>query len=50
MTCKSVLKKCSQKNIQQFTTVLFAIVSKLNIDGLFPLVFNKWQVNLYFFK
>lgn len=41
MTCKRILIK-SNEECEQFTAVLYAIVSKFNIDGLFPLVFTKW--------
>lgn len=30
----------------QFTAVVYAIVSKFNIDGLYPLIYTKWQVVL----
>lgn len=46
MTCKRILMKSNEKIEQQFTAVLYAIVSKFNIDGLFPMVFTKWQVIL----
>jgi len=45
MTCKRVLIKSNEIN-KQFTAILYAIVSKFNIDGLSPLVLNKWQVIL----
>lgn len=43
MTCKRVLIKSNEIS-KQFTAILYAIVSKFNIDGLSPLVLNKWQV------
>jgi len=47
MTCKRVLVK-SNETSRQFTAILYAIVSKFNIDGLSPLVLTKWQVILLF--
>ncbi|XP_029343746.1 meiosis-specific with OB domain-containing protein [Acyrthosiphon pisum] len=47
MTCKRVLVKSNEIS-RQFTAVLYAIVSKFNIDGLSPLVLTKWQVILLF--
>lgn len=47
MTCKRILMKSNEKIEQQFTAVLYAIISKFNIDGLFPMVFTKWQVILF---
>lgn len=44
MTCKRVLLMSHERNRPQFTAVVFAIVSKFNIDGLYPMVYNKWQV------
>lgn len=47
MTCKRVLIYSNERSRQQFTAVLYAIVSKFNIDDLYPLMFSKWQVDLY---
>jgi len=47
MTCKRVLVKSNEIR-RQFTAILYAIVSKFNIDGLSPLVLTKWQVILLF--
>lgn len=44
MTCKRILVKSHEITSPQFTAVLYAIVSKFNIDGLTPLIFNKWLV------
>jgi len=41
MTCKRVLIN-SNESEQTFTAVIYAIVSKFNIDGLYPLIFTKW--------
>lgn len=43
MTCKRILITSKEKN-SHFTTVLYAIVSKFNIDGLYPFIYTKWQV------
>jgi len=40
MTCKRVL--INYQNGQTFTALLYAIVSKFNTDGLYPLIFTKW--------
>jgi len=42
MTCKRILIKFNERSGQQFTAVIYAIISKFNIDGLFPLVLIKW--------
>ncbi|XP_060856651.1 protein hold'em-like [Metopolophium dirhodum] len=47
MTCKRVLVKSNEIR-RQLTAILYAIVSKFNIDGLSPLVLTKWQVILLF--
>lgn len=41
MTCKRVIIKSNEIS-RQFTAVLYAIVSKFNIDGLSPMVITKW--------
>lgn len=46
MSCNRILMKSNEKIEQQFTAVLHAIVSKFNIDGLYPMIFTKWQVVL----
>lgn len=49
MTCKRILLNSNERNIQ-FTAVLYAIVSKFNIDGSSPLFFNKWYVIILILK
>jgi hypothetical protein len=44
MTCKRILVQSHERTSPQFTAVLYAVVSKFNVDGLIPLIFNKWQV------
>lgn len=41
MTCKRILLNTKERNLQ-FSAVLYAIVSKFNIDGSSPLFLNKW--------
>lgn len=51
MTCKRILINSNERSRQQFTAVLYGIVSDFNIDGSYPLFFTKWQVvilNLHF--
>lgn len=42
MSCKRILMKSNERCAQEFTAVLYAIVSKFDIDGLFQLVLTKW--------
>ncbi|XP_025425165.1 protein hold'em-like isoform X1 [Sipha flava] len=41
MTCKRILVQSHERTSPQFTAVLYAVVSKFNVDGLIPLIFNK---------
>ncbi|VVC34548.1 Nucleic acid-binding, OB-fold [Cinara cedri] len=43
MTCKRILINSNERNVQ-FSTVLYAIVSKFNIDGSSPLFLNKCNI------
>lgn len=49
MSCKHILIKSNESGTPvQFTAILYAIISKFNIDGLFRLIFTRWQVFLSF--